>query len=214
MIALLISLLTRSRIGAGIVGALAGVVVGSVVHFHVLDDGVLFDDDTFRSRTDAIISLEGGWVEARDGSYAGIDRRAHPDSPLWAWDLSEPTDRIRREVYGIYQRDYYARMRIAEMPTDRGFLVYDFGVHAGIHASIRAAQSCLFRDPRDQDGYVGPQTLSALHEGDAGDFERCFTFARIQHYGDIIATHPEKSRDWHGWVSRAKKALDHSETLR
>ncbi len=217
MIALIAGLLTitRSRIGAGIVGAVAGIAVGSVVHFRVLEvDDISSGEQRFRSHTDAIIALEGGWVQASDGGYAGIDRRAHPDSRLWGWDLSEPTERIRREVYGIYRHDYYARMRISEMPADRGFLIYDFGVHAGVRTSIRAAQACLFVDARDQDGHIGPRTLSVLHDESVGDFKRCVTFARIEHYGDIIAAHPDKSRDWHGWVSRAKNALNHSETLK
>ncbi len=213
MIVFLATLFVRSRIGAAIAGVMVGVAVGVGIHFHVLEvDDAAFDEAQFQSYTDTIIGFEGGWVQAGDGDYAGIDQRAHPESPLWGWDLSEPTERIRREVYGIYRRDYYARMRIAEMPADRGFLVYDFGVHAGVHTSIRAAQRCLFRDARDQDGYIGPRTLAALHES-ADDFKKCITFARLEHYGDIIASHPEKSHDWHGWVNRAKAALDHSEHI-
>lgn len=171
-------------------------------------------DDLFTSITDVIITdFEGGWVVASDGSYAGIDRKAHPDSPLWGWDLSTPTEQIRREVYGIYRRDYYARMHISEMPASQGFLIYDFGVHAGVHTSIRTAQRCVFGDAREIDGYIGPHTLSALHESGDG-FDKCFTFARLEHYGNVIVSHPEKAIDWHGWVNRARKSLDHSETLR
>ena len=172
-------------------------------------------DVRFRAFTDKVIMLEGGWKYA-NGAYAGIDRRAHPDSPLWEMDLtqSQPSAQVRAQVYQTYMMGYYKRLRIADLPERIGFLMYDFGINAGNYTSAKAIQEIVFTDKRQIDGHMGPFTVGAILASEK-DLPHEFSFAHIAYYAHLAAQNPAKySKDIDGWVIRTRKAFKFSQTLK
>ena len=171
-------------------------------------------DARFRAFTDKVIMLEGGWKYA-NGAYAGIDRAAHPDSPLWQRDLTQPqpSEQVRNEVYHEYMMGYYKRLRIADLPERIGFLLYDFGINAGNYTSAKAIQEIVFTDKRQIDGHMGPFTVGAILASEK-DLIHEFSFGRIAYYAHLAAQNPAKySKDIDGWVLRTRKAFDFAKEL-
>ena len=172
-------------------------------------------DARFVKFTDEIIRLEGGFVLSDNGAtYAGINRAAHPDSPLWKMDLSQTSTHARAEVYRIYMQDYYKRLHIHNLPEQIGFLIYDFGVNAGNYRSARTIQSLVFTDPHQIDGHIGPFTIAAIN-GAKGDLTHEFSLARMSYYVRLVVQNPEKyGGEIDGWEKRTKKALKFSQQLK
>ena len=161
-----------------VVGLLIGIVSGVHIHIHFFDDTTVerIDEDLFRTFTDQIIKFEGGWKYG-SGTYAGIGKSAHPDSPLWGYDLSgSPSEKVKKEVYRIYMQQYYKRMRIHDLPQEVGFLIYDFGINAGPHEAIKEARLAIFSyiegwyNPHRRHSsiaYYAPIAYEKLHQSQA-----------------------------------------------
>ena len=197
-------------------GFLLGVSGSLGIHVYFFDYNVVeeIDQDQFLAFTDQVIAFEGGWKRGDDASYAGVDSLAHPNSPLWGYDLSSsPSDVVKREVYRIYMRDYYQRMRIHDLPQAIGFLIYDFGVHSGVYTSVKTAQQIAFTNPHEIDGYMGAHTVRALQKAGNG-LSLSLTFQRLAHYANVIAKNPAKEAKYAlGWTHRAKRAFIYAKTL-
>ena len=170
-------------------------------------------DSQFLAFTDEVISIEGGW-KFHDGQYAGIDSTAHPNSPLWSMDLSgQPSEQIRNTVYTIYMMEFFKRLRIADLPPEIAFCVYDFGINAGARESALTLQRILFTDPAQIDGHIGLFTIGATQSAD-GDIVHDFTYDRVKFYAHLALQNPEKyGADLHGWIDRAKRALNFAQGL-
>ena len=172
-------------------------------------------DSQFVKFTDEIIRLEGGFVLSDGGAtYAGINRAAHPDSPLWKMHLSTPpSEQVKAQVYREYMMGYYKRLRIADLPEQIGFLVYDFGVNAGNVTSAKTVQGVVFSDPRQVDGHIGPFSINAINGAD-DNLPHRFSFKRMSYYTHLVLRDPEKhGNDLEAWESRVDKALQFSQSL-
>ena len=165
------------------------------------------EDSAFLVMTNQIIEFEGGWKEAAN-EYAGIDRSAHPNSPLWKLDLSnEPTSKIKTLVYSIYMTEYYKVLRINDISHEIGFLIYDFGVNSGTRESSLVIQRVVFpTQPHQVDGHLGVFTVNAL-DNYKGKITEEFTFSRIEYYVGLSKSNPDKYGKYEqGWVNRAKNS--------
>ena len=172
-------------------------------------------DERFVTFTDEIIRLEGGFVLSDGGAtYAGINRAAHPDSPLWKMHLSTPpSEQVKAQVYREYMMGYYKRLRIADLPEQIGFLMYDFGVNAGNVTTAKTVQGLVFSDPRQVDGHIGPFSINAINGAD-DNLPHRFSFKRMSYYTHLVLRDPEKyGKDLGGWESRVNKALQFSQSL-
>ena len=201
-----------------VLGLISGIYIGEYVYTPLphIEFPQALQDARFRTFTDKVISLEGGWKLYPDGAYAGIDRRAHPDSPLWKMDLtqSQPSEQVRNEVYQTYMMGYFKRLRIADLPERIGFLLYDFGINAGNYTAAKAIQEIVFTNPRQIDGHMGLFTVGAILAS-GKDLPHEFSFARIAYYAHLAAQNPAKyGKDIDGWVSRTRKAFNFSQTLK
>lgn len=108
------------------------------------------------------------------------------------------------EVYDIYKTRYWDKVRGEQLPSGIDFLVFDFGVNAGVGRSAKMLQN-LVGVPAD--GGIGPQTLKATqnaYEEDAKKLIVDYTDARAEYYQSL----PHFPTFGRGWLRRTKESED------
>lgn len=153
-----------------------------------------------------VIALEGGLTLHQNQTesaqtYAGIYRAAHPSWPGWAHidrGSTPPVELVR----DFYRRQYWDSIPISDSPAR--FLIFEYGVNAGLTKAVKVAQAVLGLVP---DGIIGPNTASAL-ENAPDSFPAAYTLARIAHYADLANRDPKRYGIYlRGWVNRALKGV-------
>jgi hypothetical protein len=87
----------------------------------------------------------------------------------WAkWIGREPTEAEMRaltpaDVMPLYKKWYWDKVWGDNLPSGVDYAVFDFGVNSGIGRAIRCLQSIV---GADEDGVMGPKTMTALSQRD------------------------------------------------
>ena len=108
------------------------------------------------------------------------------------------------EVYDIYKTRYWDKVRGDQLPSGIDFLVFDFGVNAGVGRSAKMLQN-LVGVPAD--GGIGPQTLRAtseVYEENPEQLIVAYTDARAEYYQSL----PHFPTFGRGWLRRTKESED------
>ena len=108
------------------------------------------------------------------------------------------------EVYDIYKTRYWDKVRGDQLPSGIDFLVFDFGVNAGVGRAAKMLQN-LVGVPAD--GGIDPQTLRATqtaYEEDAEKLIVAYTDARAEYYQSL----PHFPTFGRGWLRRTKESED------
>ena len=84
------------------------------------------------------------------GTRYGVSAAAYPALDIKALTLAE--------ARAIYRRDYWDRIRGDKLPPAVAFVTFDAAVNNGVGRAARLLQAAL---GLDQDGIVGPATLTA-----------------------------------------------------
>lgn len=110
---------------------------------------------------------------------------------------------MKRETAGqIYLAKYWNALRCSEMPTGLDYLVFDFGVNAGIGQAPKTLQRCL---SVSVDGKIGDVTMKALHTHDAVELVDKFTDAKRAFYRSISSSNPKLAVFLKGWMNRCNE---------
>lgn len=108
----------------------------------------------FEKAVEFVMSKEGGYVNDPDDSGGetkwGISKRSYP-----AIDIR---NLAASDAVGIYQKDYWLRLRCGELPRGLDFLVFDAAVNQGPAAAVWMLQQA---GGVNVDGIMGPVTLKA-----------------------------------------------------
>lgn len=125
-----------------------------------------------------VLGHEGGyvWHPADPGGETnfGISRRAYPNE-----DIRNLT---RDRAIEIYRRDYWDAL--PDVSGSLRFLLFDFGVNAGVGRSVRTLQSAI---GTTVDGIFGPKSREALNASSdpLGEFsvQRQMYYTRLPTFG-------------------------------
>ncbi|MEQ3693170.1 MAG: glycosyl hydrolase 108 family protein [Thalassolituus sp.] len=165
----------------------------------------------FEPAFDAMIRNEGGYVlhavaNDRGGmTFAGIARKFHSSWDGWAIiDSVGPDDaRLHAMVKRFYQANFWDRINGQEIDSDvvAGSL-FDFAVNAGNATAIKLAQLSV---GVNADGWIGPQTLSAINSFDVDLFVARYSLAKVARYAAIVNRDRSQGKFLLGWINRTLK---------
>lgn len=151
---------------------------------------------SFDKIIDRVLGHEGGYVnDPRDPggeTKFGISKRAYP-----AVDIKALT---REAAVDIYRRDYWVRIRGAELPFGVAFQVLDAAINHGVGNAVRWLQRAA---GVADDGLVGPLTLAAVRRADIRDLLDLFTAERLDFYTRLDGF----DAFGRGWVRRSAANL-------
>jgi lysozyme family protein len=156
-------------------------------------------NDELKSIIDEILKAEGGSKATNDPKDAGgrtqygIAERSNPA----AWADNKVTE---EEARAIYLRKYISGPgfdRIAD-PKLHHFLC-DFGVHSGPGIAIKYLQRAI---GVPDDGVLGPRTLEAVNNFDAGLLLKRLVAERAKMIARLVAKNPSQVRFLVGWMNR------------
>lgn len=125
------------------------------------------------------------------GTKFGISAAAYPDLDIENLTFDD--------AVGIYQRDYLAKIRGADLPPPLALLVFDFAVNSGVREAIDKLQLVV---GADRDGVIGDQTIAAVkyHATNKGLAAVCAEYL-AQRLLFLVAS-PEWPRDGVGFARR------------
>lgn len=95
----------------------------------------------------------------------------------------------------IYQARYWTPLRCNDLPPPLAFQVFDAAVNHGVKQASRWLQSAAVMPLADQDGSVGPKTLSAVAQFRADVLVLRFNAQRLAFYAGL-PTWPAFGRGW------------------
>ena len=156
-----------------------------------------------------VLKHEGGWVshpaDPGGSTLRGVTlntyRQYRGNPHLTDEDLKRMTD---EELYDIYKTRYWDKVRGDDLPSGVDFLVFDFGVNAGVGRSAKMLQN-LVNVPAD--GGIGPQTLratQAVYDENPEQLIVAYTDARAEYYQSL----PHFPTFGRGWLRRTKESED------
>lgn len=135
-------------------------------------------------------------------TISGITRRNHPYLKVWkSLDQTadkrhyHPTENEWAEIYDVYRRCYYDRVRADDYrDINLALTVFDFAVNAGVSRAIKALQTVL---GVEVDGIIGPVTMRAANslKSAAEEYNRY----RVNYYRSL-----NMPRFINGWMNRVK----------
>jgi len=171
-----------------------------------------------------LLRQEGGYANKSGDSggetWEGVARNYYPNWPGWAIiDANKShfpsNDYIGWRTFSIYLRTlpalqilvdtFYEKYFWDEMQGDNianqsiANFIGDWGVNAGLGVPIKHAQKLL---GLNQDGKLGPNTLSALNAENNAAFFAKMKQERIQFYYDVVKAHPEDKQFLGDWLKR------------
>jgi lysozyme family protein len=145
---------------------------------------------------DDILRREGGFVN-HPADRGGPTNFGVTQRTLSAWlgrpaTLDDVRNLTREEARKIYENEYLHRPKIDRI-SDQALReqVLDAAVLHGPATAVKMLQRAL---GVDDDGAIGPDTLSALGGADAAAIGRRFTMQRIRFIGGIITDDPALRR--------------------
>jgi lysozyme family protein len=151
----------------------------------------------------SVLDEEGGIKDVGDGK--GLTR--YGQTPQWLSDNGFKKPESRDEA-GINYAVWMGRtklMRVCERDWYVGWLVTDFGVHGGEHASARILQKAL---GVVVDGLIGPKTLGAIPI-DSTKFRRKLLAAFNSEYYRLLGSDKVDRRQWaNGWGNRIARKIE------
>ncbi len=117
----------------------------------------------------------------------------------------EVHDLKREEAKEIYFAKYWNAVKADMLPAGVDYMVFDFGVNAGVSRSARFLQTILAkRDPSLKvDGAIGPLTIATLAKASPRAVLDEFHEAKMEHYRSL----PTWQVFGAGWTNRANDVL-------
>lgn len=148
---------------------------------------------------DFTLAEEGGYVNDPNDpggeTRYGISKRAYPDL-----DIKGLT---RDAAAKIYERDYWAAVRGADLPAPVAIVLFDSAVNCGVGSAIRWLQEiCQVR----VDGDFGPKTLAAALSRDPLRLAEHLLWRRLKYYA-TLKHFPTYARNWVTRTARLRLAM-------
>ncbi len=138
-------------------------------------------------------NMNSNWV-----GWTLIDlQKKQPNFPANLTNNSE----LNAEIEQFYKVNYWDRVKGDDITEQRvANSIFDFGVNAGVGTSVILAQKVT---GADEDGVMGPDSVTAINKTDADQFIAYFTLAKIARYIKIVKSRPASQKYFYGWIRRA-----------
>lgn len=150
---------------------------------------------------------EGGYCDVA-GDHGGATNHGVTQSEYDSWrgrqnlPLAPVSQITRDEVREIYHDDYWHAMRCDLLAPRLGIATFDWGVNHGPMGACKMLQSVAGLSPDQQDGVIGPQTLSAISAYGVGLVLEKYLQARATWYLTFAHANPPEMRFLDGWENR------------
>ena len=148
-----------------------------------------------------LLDSEGGFVVDRGGpTNLGVTQTT------WEMYVERPAtiDEMKSltvdDVEPLYKRLFWDRMWCDKMPIGIDYLLFDFGVNAGVGQSVLLLQRAVGANP---DGAMGPLTFAATVTHDPVELINTFSQSKIDFYKSLHDPVNEK-----GWLNRVAHVKD------
>ncbi|NBC47311.1 MAG: hypothetical protein GVY22_04825 [Gammaproteobacteria bacterium] len=159
----------------------------------------------FRRCVDIILGHEGGYVD-HPSDPGGATNMGITFETLRAWrgesitkaDVQELSEDEARE---IYRANYWNALNCDQLPIGVDLVTFDFGVNAGVSRAAKMLQRIV---AVEADGQIGPITIGAVSQNEAGDLITEFSDARLSYYRSL--SHWETFG--RGWSRRTAETRD------
>ena len=153
----------------------------------------------------AVLTHEGGYVnDPQDPGGAtnrGVTQRVYD---IWRADHQLPIRSVRHitpaEVFAVYKRGYWDRIRADELPSGLDYCLFDLAVNSGPDRAIRFLQEALLVDV---DGKLGPQTMGAISEHPVEQIIECVCDLRM-HFLRSLKTFARFGKGWSRRVAEVR----------
>ena len=152
-----------------------------------------------------LIKSEGGFVNnSKDPGGAtnwGVTKavwEAWVKHPVTVDDMKKLT---QEEVKPLYYEKYWKPVKGDELPIGVDFLVFSFGVNAGVGRAVKTLQTSL---GVVADGAIGQNTMKKIQEADSKTLIENFSNAKISFYKSL-STFPTFGKGWLNRVEREKQ---------
>ncbi len=163
----------------------------------------------FISLVEKLLDHEGGFSD-HPSDPGGCTNFGITIGTLGDWRGNKVTcqevhDLKRDEAKEIYFAKYWNAVKADMLPAGVDYIVFDFGVNAGVSRSARTLQSILAkRDPSLKvDGAIGPLTIAALAKASPRAVIDEFHEAKMAFYRGL----PTWDTFGNGWTNRANETL-------
>lgn len=162
---------------------------------------MIFVTPRFRRAFDALMELEGGYVNDPDDAGGetkyGISAKSYP-----GLDVANLT---REDAEQIYLIDYWSRVRGEDFRSEPLALhVFLFAAHAGTRRSSRLLQVALngLGRPLSADGIIGRATIEAANACDPAKLLDAFKAEVRRYYMELVSRKPSQAKYLDGWFKR------------
>lgn len=130
------------------------------------------------------------------GTKFGIAANTYPDL-----DIKNLT---QAQAVAIYERDFWKKPRIDQLPPAVGFQVLDASINHGAKRAVQFLQRGL---RVADDGAIGPNTIAAAKAADPGELINSILVQREKLYRQ----HPKFGRFGKGWLNRLETNRKYAE---
>lgn len=147
-------------------------------------------------------------VDAGGRTRFGIAEKFHPNLPEEFF--TGPAEDALAEAEKIEQREYWDRMRLAEVQNQNvANKLFDMGVNMGVRQAAvyaqRAANSLVIgKGKLVEEGEIGPKTLAAINGADPIACYQALCELSAAHYRHVAAVNPAQAVNLVGWKKRAE----------
>lgn len=167
-------------------------------------------NSNFQEALNRVLKSEGGYVnnpkDPGGETNKGVTKAVY-DAYRKAHGLAVQSVKLisDSEVSAIYKAQYWDKVTADLLPGGIDYAVFDFAVNSGTDRAAKYLQSIV---GAVQDGKIGPKTITAIDEQDAGDMIDLLCDKRLA-FLHSLSTWPTFGK---GWTSRvnAVRAAAHS----
>lgn len=103
-------------------------------------------------------------------------------------------------VKPFYKTMYWDKVKCDDLPAGVDYAVFDFAVNAGVARAAKFLQRAV---GADDDGVVGPGTLSLVKKTTPGKLLENFTEQKEEFYNTLAERNPTQQKFLKGWMNRA-----------
>lgn len=151
-----------------------------------------------------LIKSEGGFVNnPKDPGGAtnwGVTKAVWEAWVKHTVTVDDMKNLTQEEVKPLYYEKYWKPVKADELPIGVDFLVFSFGVNAGVGRAIKTLQTSL---GVVADGAIGSNTMKKIQEADSKTLIENFSNAKISFYKSL-STFPTFGKGWLNRVEREK----------
>jgi lysozyme family protein len=159
--------------------------------------------DNWTTSFSHVMQSEGGYVWDKDDpggeTNHGVTKAAWSEylgRPIEDGEMKELTLEV---VEPFYKSRYWDVNHCDELPAGIDYMVFDFGVNAGIKRAAKFLQQAL---GQEADGSIGQGTIDACMNSDVQSLIQAFSQVKDNFYNGLVEKNPHQEKFLHGWLNR------------